>query len=83
MHLLSGERIERSQRLIHQDHVGIVCEASGQGHALLHTARKFVDHLLAEAAETDDLEQFVNATLSLGLVRPVHLRAERNVLLDC
>ena len=38
--------------------------------------------MLAEAAETDDLEQLINATLGLGLVRPIHLRAERNVLLD-
>jgi hypothetical protein len=40
LHLLAGLRVERAERLVHQQHRRLVGERAGDRHALLHAARQ-------------------------------------------
>ena len=53
LHLLAGQRVERPERLVHQDDLGVVGEAARQRHPLLHAARELLDRRVAEAREPD------------------------------
>ena len=59
LHLLPRQRVECAERLVHQDHVGVVGQAARQRDALLHPARQLVDRLFLEVAQTHGLEQMV------------------------
>ena len=41
LHVMAGQRIERAERLVHQQHLRPVGERAGDGDALLHAAREF------------------------------------------
>src|SRR5262245_16660371 len=52
-----GLRVERAERLIHQDHVdALVDDGAHDGSALAHTARKLVRIVMLEAAQAYALE---------------------------
>src|SRR6266511_3113385 len=61
---VASHRVERAERLVHQQDVGVLCEGAGQRHTLAHAARQFVRSLVAEALEPYDLEQFFAALLA-------------------
>ena len=82
LHLLPGQGVERAQRFVHQDDLGLVGQASGQRHPLLHATREFVDGFVAEAREADRVEQAIDQGLRLGPLPPVHPGPERHVLGD-
>ena len=44
-HLVAGERIERRERLVHQQNVRIEQQRAGDGDALLHAAGEFINPL--------------------------------------
>ena len=48
-----GERVERAERLVHQQHRGLVREHAGDRDALLHAAGELAGVLVGEAGEAD------------------------------
>ena len=80
LHLLPGEGIEGTQRLVHEDDLGIVGEASGQGDPLLHATGEFVDRLVTEALQAHRGQQVLDQLVGLGSLLPVHPGSEGNVL---
>ena len=57
LHLLARQRVERPERLVHQDHLGLVGEAARERHPLLHAARELVDRPVGEPVEADGLQE--------------------------
>ena len=82
LHLLPRQRVQRPQRLVHQDELRVVGEAAGQGDALLHAARQLVDRLVPEPLEADGVEQVLHPGGDLAGRCAAHLRAEADVLGD-
>ena len=56
LQLLAGQRVERAQRLVHQQHFRTAGERAGDADALLHAAGQLVDHLGLEAGQSDQLQ---------------------------
>src|SRR3954454_16954479 len=61
VHLLARERIKRTERLVHQDQLGIVHERARNRGALLHAAGKLVRVFILVALEPDQREQVAGA----------------------
>ena len=61
LHDLARLRVERGERLVHQQHVGIDRERAGEIDALAHAAGKLARIIVLEAAEADELEQVERA----------------------
>src|SRR4051794_31409730 len=51
-----GHRVERAERLVHQQNVRVLRQRAGERHALARTAGELVRPLAAEAAQPDDLQ---------------------------
>ena len=79
LHVVAGERIERRERLVHQQHRGIVGERAGDGDPLLHAAGEMVRVGVGELLELDQLELLQRDLLALGSRHALHLQAEGNV----
>ncbi len=62
---VTGDRVERAERLVHQQHVGILREGTGQRDALTHAAGKLVRPRGGEAGEADNVEQFGHSAAPL------------------
>ena len=71
VHALAGQRVERPERLVHQDQAGIVDQRPGDGGALLHAAGEFVGIFLLVAGQPDHVDQAAGA-----LARLAHGQAE-------
>src|SRR5688572_9517166 len=56
VHALASERIERAERLVHQEKLGIARERAHDRGALLHSTRKFVRIFVLEAFQAGDVE---------------------------
>ena len=63
---VAGHRVERAERLVHEEHVGVLGERAGERDPLAHAARQLVGPLPAERAEVHELEQLVGLLVSLG-----------------
>jgi hypothetical protein len=70
IHLVAGDRIERAERLVHQQKFGIVHERAADRDALAHPTRQFVRLLVHEAVEADPLQQQLR-TRAIGIQRPL------------
>ena len=57
VHLLARHRVERAERLVHQQHRRVVDERAHDRHALLHAAGELPRIAVLEAAETDQREE--------------------------
>ena len=57
---LSGQRVHRCERLVHQQHLGFGCHGAGETGALLHAAGQLMRIFCVEAGETDNANEFVN-----------------------
>ena len=79
LHVVAGERIERGERLVHQQHGRIVGKRTGDRDALLHAAREMVRIGFDELLELHELELPARDLLALGLGDPFHLQPERHV----
>ena len=64
--LLAHARIERAERLVEQQDLGVDRECAGQAHALSLPAGELRGIALRETAELDELEQFGDALLDLA-----------------
>ena len=56
---VSGHRVERAERLVHQEDVDLLRERTRERDALAHAARELVRSLGREASEVHELEQLV------------------------
>ena len=75
LHLATDKRVERAERLIHEQDVGVGRERPGDAHALLHPAGQFGGELLGLALETHQGEDLFG--LLQPLVLPHTLELER------
>ena len=66
VHLVAGERVERAEGLVHQQHGGVLRERPHDRGALLHAARELARVGLLEAAEARLLEQRLDRAASSG-----------------
>ena len=64
--LLAGERVERAERLVHQERAGVVGEHARDRDALLHAAGELARIAVGETFETDQLEEFVGDVVDLA-----------------
>jgi hypothetical protein len=80
LHLLACQRIERAERLIHQEHGGVGGKRAGDADALLHAAGKLVDHFRAEFIKAHQLELFHGHRLAFGSGHAAHLQAEGDII---
>ena len=76
---VAGHRVERAERLVHQQHVGVLRERAGERGALAHAARELVRPALGEVAEVHHLEQLLRARPALGARHARELQRELDV----
>ncbi len=74
--------VERSERLVQEQHLGLGSESAGEGHPLALTARKLRRVAMAECLELDELQQLVDPVPDLGLRALANLQAKGNVVPD-
>ncbi len=55
--LVAGQGVERREGLVHQQHLRIGRERTGERHPLLHAARQLVHMRALELLEPDELEK--------------------------
>src|SRR5262249_60153482 len=72
-------RVERRERLVHQQHRGIVRERPRDGDPLLHPAGQMMRVRLDEFFELHQLELRERDLFALGLADPPHLEPEGHV----
>ena len=78
--LLAGECVERAERLIHQENIGVVGEHARDRHALFHAARQLVRVAIGKALEPDHPDKFVGGLLDLVACEMTLPRPEADVL---
>src|SRR5262245_23926199 len=66
VHLLARERVERAERLVHQDELGIVNERARDRRALLHAAGELVGVSVFLALEAHEREEVAGASAACG-----------------
>ena len=76
---VAGHGVERAERLVHQEHVGLLREGPGERGALAHAAGELVRPLVAEVLEVHHLEQLVHAVLALRARDAVESQRELDV----
>ena len=79
LHVVAGERIERRERLVHQQHGGIVGQRAGDGDPLLHAAGEMVRIGIGELLQLDQPELLQRDLLALGPGHALHLQPEGDV----
>ena len=75
-------RIERRERLVHQQHAGIGDEGAGDGAALAHAAGQLMRIVTAEPAQADEPERRLDALGRLAATHPAGHQAEADIGLD-
>ena len=76
LHLAPGQRIERGERLVHQQHRRLHGQRAGDGDALLHAARQHVRIGVLEGAEID-LGDHLSGLLARGGARHAAVDQQR------
>ena len=66
LQLLARQRVERAERLVHQQEFGVVGQHARDRHALLHAARQLVRIAVGEALQADHLDELVDVVLSIS-----------------
>lgn len=79
---LAGLRVERRERLVHQQHVRVVGQRAGDRDALAHPAGEFVGVPVLEAGEADEVQELSGPVRSFtawdaGRLQPEFDVAER------
>ena len=67
LHLLAQVLVERAQRLVEQEHVGVEHEAARQRHPLLLAAGQLARIAVGEPAQADQVEHALGARLDVRL----------------
>ena len=61
-----GHRVQRAERLVHQQHVGFLGQRAGQRHPLPHAAGQLVRPFPAEADQVHRVQEFLGPLAALG-----------------
>jgi hypothetical protein len=84
VHPLARHLVERPERLVHQEELGLDHERPGDRGALLHAARELPWVVAGEVAELDEVEHLARAPLTLArghaedFQRQLHVRLDRS-----
>jgi hypothetical protein len=78
--LLAYLRVERAERLVEQEHLGLDRECAGERHALPLPTGQLRRITIGELIEVDELEEFHDAPFDLVLRALANRQAERHVL---
>src|SRR6266545_5748608 len=81
-HLLPRERVEGAERLVHQEHRGVVDERAADRHPLLHAPRQLPRMLVLEAGEADEPDEVQRQRPVLPIVATEDLDGQQDVLED-
>src|SRR5260370_14271454 len=81
LHLLARQRVERAERLVHQQDLGVVDERTNYREALLHAAGELIGVTVAEIPEANKTK-IVLYLLSPLAAEPTHHRTEAGILHD-
>ena len=82
LHVLAQTQIERTQRLVKQQHLRAVDQRARNGHALLLTAGKGSDLPVLKALEGHDLQHLRHALVDLLFAQLGNAQAEGDVVID-
>ena len=82
LHDVAGLGIERGERLIHQQHVGIGRECARQPDPLFHAARKLVGIMLLEAYKPHHFDKILADRASFGLAHALELETQLDIVGD-
>ena len=74
--------VERAERLVQEQHLGLHRERAGQRHPLALAARELRGVAVRERLQLDELEQLVDARSNLGLRPLAHGQPEADVVPD-
>ncbi len=80
--MIAGERIERAERFVHQQHRRSEHQRLPDRGALLHAAGQFMRIALLETFEPQQLEHRAHFRVEFGAIDASQLRRQANVLLD-
>ena len=73
LHQLAGLRVERGERLVHQQHFRVHDQRAREVHALLHAAGEFVRIVMLETREADEFDEIARArSLASRVATPMH-----------
>ena len=81
MHILAELQIKCGKRLVEQQHLGVVCNGTGNGHTLLLTARKGIDMPFFKPREVYKAQHFGNLFLYLFFGALFNPQTESNVFI--
>src|SRR3546814_1190884 len=79
LELAPGLRVDRRERLVHQQHRGVDGEGAGKADSLAHAARQLVRVGLLETLEADLADVALRHRLALGAGDAAQLEAEGDV----
>ena len=77
---LGGQHVERRERLVHQQQVGMHHQRPRKADALAHAAGQFLGIGVLEAVETDQIDRRQRARAALDAVDAERLQSEFDVL---
>jgi hypothetical protein len=80
VHLLAGKRIERPERFVHQDQLGIVDQRARNRGALLHAAGQLVGELVLVTGEPDQRKEVAGARAARSHGKAEDLRRQQHVV---
>jgi hypothetical protein len=78
--LIPGERVEGSERLVHQQDGRVVDQRPAEGHPVLHPARELVGIPILEALEPHQRHQRPRPVDVVRAPEPAHLDLEEDVV---
>ena len=79
LHVVARQRVERRERLVHQQHRRIVGQRAGDGDPLLHAAGQMVRERAGELLQLDQAQLFARDFLAFLLGNALHFQPERDV----
>ena len=80
LHARAGLRVERAERLVHQQDARLVDQRARDGQALAHAARQLMRVGIGEFGEAHQFQPQKRVALGADVPHAVHLRAEHHVL---
>ena len=80
LHVAADERVERAERLVEEQHLGVAGQRAGQPDALLHAAGQLVGVGRLVARQADELDDLPGPAQPLGPAGAGHLQPVRDVL---
>ncbi len=80
LHLLAQLEVERAERFVEQQHLGVVHQRPGERHALLLSARHLGGLAALEPDQVDQLHGVADALVDLALLDLLAAQTERDVL---